>query len=69
MNEEHDFRCRRPILRRSMKRRLDHISCDDSPVNPAHLKRRKVVDFRCRRPILRRSMKRRLDHISCDDSP
>eukprot|EP01082_Thalassiosira_pseudonana_P014807 g13527.t1 g13527 contig8:865040-867162(+) len=43
MNEEHDFRCRRPILRRSMKRRLDHISCDDSPVNPAHLKRRKVV--------------------------
>eukprot|EP01082_Thalassiosira_pseudonana_P013196 g12649.t1 g12649 contig6:2353138-2354634(-) len=46
MNEEHDFRCRHPILRHSMKRRLDHISCDDSPVNPAHLKRRKVAATR-----------------------
>ena len=57
MNEEHDFRCRRPILRRSMKRRLDHISCDDSPVNPAHLKRRKVAATRPR-PRRHRQAKR-----------
>ncbi|EED88529.1 predicted protein [Thalassiosira pseudonana CCMP1335] len=57
MNEEHDFRCRRPILRRSMKRRLDHISCDDSPVNPAHLKRRKVATTRPR-PRRHRQAKR-----------